>query len=557
MKKLSSVIILSALLLSACGTPERPLKYRLDYISYEDEDADDNEYGLLGTDGVSFPKKFDNFITPVINGYFTESTDDGYSLYKINSDSYIEIASGLMDAGVMNDGLIPVCREGKHIQVLDESGDTRFTLAQIDSVDVWNCYSYSCGLMRVELTDDHYVFVDINGDKAFENTYEWATDFNNGVAVVGVGDNRYRLIDTTGETVVSFSCDDADEIKLSGACRKLAAKNDDGRFTIYDFDGNYTVLPKMVEGIYALLEDKFVFESDYNFGLMAYDNCKELIMAKYDRLVPNGNYFLAIHEDNDEIVKVIDETDTELASLDGEEIIFPQEFGYSYPNIIIRPDERMYLVDDMGHMLGSPQSYDIDSDVIKDASMTHNLYYPINDIVTEIVNLCGKGSGTPEGEGAFFYKNSTYCHTYEINYFRSASDLSRFKGNYSDRHIVGTGVNYRIYFTYRFDEPIVRESTDSLNRTAWLQYMEIEVQTPLMYDCIATYNSVKKNLIDRGCHTIFANSKGCILQSNDHDNLLIFHHNGMGFTIRMCLNSDSIISYWKGKLESEKYITIK
>lgn len=553
MKKLYSTIILSALLLSACGKSERPLKYRMDYISYEDEDADDDEYGLLGADGVSFPKIFDNLVTPVINGYFTGLTDDGYSLFKINGGSYIKIASDLMDVGVMNDGLIPVCREGKHIQVLDESGNTKFTLSQIDGIEVWNCYSYSCGLMRVELADDHYVFVDKNGDKVFDKTYEWSSDFDNGYAVVRVEDNRYSLIDTVGETVISFSCDDADEIKLSGTCRKLAAKDDDGRFTIYDFDGNRTVLPKMVEGIYALLEDKFVFESDYNFGLMAYDDCKELIMAKYDRLVPNGNYFLAIHEDNDEIVKVIDETGTELASLDGEEIISPQEFGYSYPNIIKRPDERMYLVDDLGRMLGSPQNYDIDGDVLKEASITHNLYYPINDVVTEIVDLCGNGSGTPEGENAFFYKDSAYCHTYEIKYFRSASDLSRFNGNYSDRHIVDVGVNYIIYFTYRFDEPIVRESADGLNRTAWLQYMEIEAKTSLMYYSIVTYNSVKNNLIDKGCHEIFANSKGCILQSNDHDNLLIFHKNGTGvFTIRMCRNIDSTISWWKDKLESEK-----
>lgn len=549
MKKFYSAIILSALLLSACGTSERPMKYRLDYLSYEDEDAVENEYGLLGTDGVSFPKRFDNSITPVINGYFTESIDDGYTLCKINGDSYIKIASGLKDAGLMNDGLIPVSREGEHILVLNENGDTRFTLAQIDSVDVWNCYSYSCGLMRVELADDHYVFVDKSGDKAFGKTYEWATDFDNGYAVVGVGDDKYRLIDTSGETVMSFSCDDADEIKLSGVYRKLAARDDDGRFTIYDFDGNYIVLPKVVEGIYALLEDTFVFESDYSFGLMAYDNCKELIMAKYDRLVPNGEYFLAIHEDNDKLVKVIDEIGTELALLDGEEIISPREFGFSYPNIIKRSNDMIYLVDDLGHMLGSPQSYEIDSDIIENASVAHNMYYPINDVVTEIVNLCGNGNGTPKGEGAFFYKDNMPCHTYEIKYFKNASDLRRFRGNYIDRHTVGGGVNYRIYFTYKFDEPIVRENADSLNRTAWLQYMEIDVRIPLMYYSILTYNSVKQNLIDRGCHEIFANPKGCILESNDHRNLLIFQNNGMGvITIGMCRNIDINITYWKGKL---------
>lgn len=345
-------LALSLSILSACGSNESPAKYSLDYIPYENEDNDDDEYGLLGQDGIVYPTPFEDMTTPVVNGFFAIEEGDGYTICKMNAGSYEKLANatGYSEVGVMNDGLIPVCKYDEHIQVLDIEGNVKYTLEKVDSIDVWNCYSYSCGKMRVQLNNNEYVYVDENGRNAFGKSYEWATDFDNGFAIVGIGDDKYQLINETGETLLSFVCDDPDEIRLSTKYQKLSAKDDEDRYSVYSFDGKFIYLPKMVEGVYALLENEFIFKSDYNYGLMAYQDCREKIYAKYDQLVPNGKYFLGIPEDDDEIVKLLDSDGTELSSFDGDEIFSPSEFGYRFPNIIKRPDDRLFLVDDKGQM---------------------------------------------------------------------------------------------------------------------------------------------------------------------------------------------------------------
>lgn len=549
-KNLLSILALMVLMLSSCGSDNESARYRIDYLAYQDDDSNDDEYGLLGPDGKSLSLKFEDEISPVINGYFTIAEKDGMGICRLTGNSYEKIASDYFTVGVMNDGLIPACKWEKSIQVLDERGNVKYHLSKIDDVDVWNCYSYSCGLMRVELLGDRFVYLDKDGQKAFDKTFEWATDFDNGYAVVGVGNKKYHLIDTTGETVLSFVCEDADDILFSGIYHKLAAKDDDKRYSIYDFDGTFTLLPKLVKGIYALLEDKFIFEHDDKYGLMAYDNCKELIMAKYEQLVPNGRYFLAIREDNDDIVKVLDESGAELATLDGEEIAYPPIVGFSFPNIIERSDDQIYLVDKNGKMLGSARNYDFGDYDLEYATMVHNMYYPFKDVVKTIMDLCGDGRGTPNGQGAFFYRDGSHCHSYEINYFKDATDMSRFKNKYSYQYTVESGVNYCIDFTYGFDEPIVRASADSLNLSAWLMYMEVQISNSSTYISSETYARVKSALQDEGCQELASGTKGYIMRRGNYDNLLIVQRKDKNkFTVRMCRYEESTVSYWRGKLQ--------
>ena len=226
-------------ILSSCSSDDQSYKYRLDYISFENEDSDDDEYGLLGNDGITFSKKFEKEVGPVINGYFALEEEDGYTVCKVTGDLYEKLsnASGYAKIGIMNDGLIPVCKDEENIQVLGSDGNVKFTLAQVDSVDVWNCYSYSCGKMRVQLHNEKYVYVDTEGHNAFNKSYDWATDFDNGYAVVGIGDDKYQLINVEGESLFSFVCDDSDEIVLSSKYQKLSAKDDNDIYTIYKIYG--------------------------------------------------------------------------------------------------------------------------------------------------------------------------------------------------------------------------------------------------------------------------------------------------------------------------------
>lgn len=552
--KILSTFLLPILLVG-CGSNESPTKYSLDYIPYENEDNDDDEYGLLGQDGIVYPTPFEDMTTPVVNGFFAIEEEDGYTICQMNAGSYERLANatGYSEVGVMNDGLIPVCKYDEHIQVLDIKGNVKYSLEKVDSIDVWNCYSYSCGKMRVQLNNNEYVYVDENGRNAFGKSYEWATDFDNGFAIVGIGDDKYQLINETGETLLSFVCDDPDEIRLSTKYQKLSAKDDEDRYSVYSFDGKFIYLPKMVEGVYALLENEFIFKSDYNYGLMAYQDCREKIYAKYDQLVPNGKYFLGIPEDDDEIVKLLDSDGTELSSFDGDEIFSPSEFGYRFPNIIKRPDDRLFLVDDKGQMIGRPENFEFDIDDIKECAQVHNHYFPAQKINNTVLSLCGDGKGVPNGEGAFFLNGESHCHSYEIDYFKNSYNLEQFKGKSLFQRVIDEGVNYSIRFSYSFDEPIVRSNTDSLNRSAWLQYMEIEVSTTNIFYDIATYNNVVNSLKEKGCQVIFTNSNGCIIRSNNEENAFIIKREGRStFTITMRTYNNEYISRWVTYLENKK-----
>jgi len=545
--------LLALSILNSCSSDEQSYKYRLDYISFENEDED--EYGLLDKDGVAFSKNFEKEVGPVINGYFALEEEDGYAICKVTGDSYEKIpnAIGYAKIGIMSDRLIPVCKDNENIQVLDANGNVKFTLAQVDSVDVWDCYSYSCGKMRVQLHNEKYVYVDTEGHNAFNKSYDWATDFDNGYAVVGIGDDKYQLINVDGESLFSFVCNDSDEIVISSKYQKLSAKDDNDIYTIYNFDGEYKLLPKMVEGIYALLENDFIFENDYSYGLMSYDNCQDKIYAKYDQLVPNGKYYLGIPDDNDEVVKLLDSNGTELGTFDGDEILSPIQYSFDFPNIIKRPDGRIFLVDEKGQMIGRAENFDFDIDDLKNAAIVHNMYFPTEQIDNKILSLCGEGKGVPSEESAFFYKDGLHCHTYEISYFRDSSNLEKFKGKDLDQHLIEQGVNYSIALSYKFDEPIVRSSTDSLNKSAWLQYIEVEVAMTNIFYKIATYNRIKTILKEKGCSEVFSNSKGTILRSSNNENILVFQHMGSNhFTIRMSNYSDSSVEAWKIYLANKK-----
>ena len=286
---------------------------------------------------------------------------------------------------------------------------------------------------------------------------------------------------------------------------------------------------------------------------MAYQDCREEIYAKYDQLIPNGKYFLGIPEDDDEIVKLLDSNGTELGSFDGYEIFSPSEYGYKFPNIIKRPDDRMFLVDDKGQMIGKPENFEFDIDDIKEYAQVHNLCFPAREINNTILSLCGEGKGVPNGEGAFFLNGESHCHSYEINYFKSASNLEQFKGKSIFERVIDEGVNYSISFSYTFDEPIVRSNTDSLNRDAWLQFLEIEFSTTNSIYEIAMYDSVVNSLTEKGCQIIFTNSNGCIIRSNNEENVFVIQRVGrVKFTITMRAYNNVYISRMITYLENKK-----
>ncbi len=536
-------------MLSSCQ--EFKPKYSLDAVVYENQDND--KYGLMGPDGNQLGD-FEESPTCAINGFFAIENDSGdLKLCRIEDKTYsiIDGTEVYNSVGVMNDGLIPVCEDGQHIKVLDEDGQFVFLLDSVNGVEVSGCYSYSCAIMRVILSDGTYVFLDRQGKMLFNRSYEWCSDFENGYAVVCIEDDSYACINTKGENIFTFTCDDSDYIIFSPRHQKLATRDEDEQIIIYDFDGRQVnKYPKKVEEIYALGENSFVFANDdEEYGLMEYSG-RELIWAKYDQLVPSGDYFLAIHPDDDEIVKLIDENDNTLNTFDGEEIYDFQHLGYDFPNAVVRPDEELYLIDQNGKIIGDgAKNYEIDLDDVEEAHQLSNLYYPRERVMSTVMQLCGNGSGIPVGQGAFFFKDGNFCHTYEVDFIKNYSNVNFFTGKKDVYVNIDQGVNYEIDFWVFFDEPIVRKGSNDLNRSAWLIEMRIRVEIQQWFYRWTFMSQCVQELAQKGCTVLYSDNDGnYIISSNNGENLFILTQ--MEIIIRR--NSEGVYQQWVNELKNSK-----
>ena len=519
------------------------------------EDNEDYTYRFLGANAQMMDEIFKEKPTPIINGYFAIYEEEGMTLCKLNGKDYVKLnmVSELEEIGIMNDDLIPVCKSYEHIQVVGKDGNLVFTLDSIDGVEVRKCYSYACGRMRVELVDEKFVYVDKQGNQLFNRKYDWCTDFKDGIAIVNLEDDAHALINDAGETIFTFACEDSDKIVFSPKNERLATVDEDERILIYDFVGNQIgIYPAKVEEVSMLGNDSFIFKNDSYYGLMTYSG-KELIRAKYDTLVPNGKYFLAIHEDDEEVVRLIDDKGNILKNIDGEEVYTFYDLGYEFPNIIKRSDDEIYLIDSKGKPIGDgPIDYDFDDYDISEAKIVYNHYFPQEDVLSTIINYCGKGSGFNDEQNAFFSKNGNYCYPKDILFIKNSKDISVYNGKRSANIVVSSGVNHKVNFDVKFDLSIA--SNGVLNSNAWLTEMIIEVWNSNMFYNIAFFNNCKNRLIELGCKIRYSKGSECILVSNNGDNLIFLKYDTSltGFLIKLCQNSDNNFNIYRSELENKK-----
>lgn len=527
-------------------------KFTLNYLPIENNE--DNTYALWGSDGNIFDSKFKESPTPVINGYFAIEEDNGLTLCKFDGNNYVRLnVKEMEEVGIMNEGLIPTCKANEHIQVVNENGDIAFTLDSINGVEVEGCFSYVSGRMRVKMADGTFTYIDKDGTQIIPQFYDWCTDYDGEYAVICVEDDTYALINLKGEQIFTFDSKDYEKIAYSPRYNRLSTADNDGRIIIYDLEGKQIcIYPSKVESVVMFCDDAFIFENDESYGLMSY-NGEELIRAKYEMLVPNGSYFLAIHEDEDEEVKLIDKKGNILKNMDGEEIYSFKHLGFDFPNVIIRPDDEIYIVDELGEVVGKGSiNYDFDIDDIADAGYVRSLYFPQESVLTELMKWCGQGSGLPEGQGTYFYKNGDYCYPQNVSFIKNATDKSIFNGKYETYENISQGLNYKVDFGVCFNQCIAYDGI--LNSSAFLSNMVIMVNMSDIFSNAAFFNVCKNKLVELGCTVNHEVKNDYVLISNNRENIILLYHDSGNsrFFIRVYQNNDNTISYLSNWLDNRK-----
>lgn len=543
----NSLFILFAILLSSCNRQSADSSYAIDFFACENEENDED--GFLSRNGKFFSIDMDDIIavTPIINGYCVIN----YTLYKVgeNLSDTIPIAHDVEYNGVMNDGLIPICKTNEHISIIDTKGHEVAKLKEFDKKEVLGCYSYSDSKLRVVLEDNSYVYVDKSGDMLFGSRFAWGTDFKAGHAVVqNIKQNSdlYSFVDDTATPIFTFESEDNEYICISNDLELLSAKEND-IIVIYDFEGNRVLqCPSKVRGIYAFCQDGFIYyNEDEKFGLMSYEGT-QLIRSKYEQLIPNGQRYLALTDD-EESVRLIDAKDNMIREYDGEEIYDFRHKGFDYPTLIESSDDRYLMIGVDGEVIANDLNIDFDSDDIGTYNIVMSDYFPEEQVVGTVMDLCKRGHGLSNRYGAFF-NSASHCYTKDISFLSSYS-AKALEGHNRARKEIATGINYDIDYDVVFDEPIVRNGASSLSTSAWLQRVELYVYMPDMYRNQAFLNRCVNEMINNGC-TLFYNKKtDYILYSSNKELIYVIVHNWekrkYEFAILMMPNTESNRNMWR------------
>lgn len=544
-------IIFALLILSSCDRSNRDVVYRINFLPCE---ANAKKSCYVNAEGnISTSPFCHDDCTPIIN-YFC--VKDG-TLYKIgdNMNDTTPIMSDLEYYGIMNEGLIPVCKEDEHISVVDADGMVKFQLKEFDGNEVIGCYCYSDSKLRVKLEDGSFIYVDKKGQKLFDKYFSYATDFKKGHAVVQtINHNKhfYSLVDENATPIFTFESDNDTDIVISHNIKLLSAR-ENNKTIIYDFKGRLVLeCPAKVCRIYSFCHDGFIYyNNDDDLGLMSYKG-ENLIMAKYEKLVPNGRNFLALTDDNK--VRLVDKDDKIIKEFEGEDIIDFQHEGYDFPNVIERDDDYI-LIDMDGKILVEQIDIDLDQEDIVEPVFVESDYFPSDKVLSQIMELCGNGKGVSDKYGAFFNRSGPHCLPQNIS-FLSTSTINDLEGSYRARQTIGTGINYVFNYDVVFDEPIVSRGNTSLNSYAWLVQVEMCIWRSDIISYIVFRNKCINKLLNIGCNMYYCKGGSCILQSTDKEQLFVIVNNQENrrneFRIIMMPNTDLNKTTWKSYIDNLK-----
>lgn len=533
-------------LMSSCNRQSVDSPYSIDFLPCENEENDKD--AMLDRNGKLFSISQENAwnMTPIINGYCL--IDD--IVYKVGQSlaDTTAIAHDVEFCGIMSEGLIPISKSDDYIRILDENGNEVFILKEFDGKEVLACYAYSDSKLRVVLEDGSIVYIDKTGKMLFGSRFSWGTDFRQGYAVIQnlkQNSDLYSFVDNAASSIFTFESEDKNYITISYDMELLSAKEND-KMIIYDFEGKRVLqCPSKVEGIYSFCQEGFVYYNENgDFGLMSYKG-EQLIRAKYKQLVSNGRNFLALIDDDNESVRLIDAEDNTIKEYDGEEIYDFRHFGYNYPVLIKTSNEKIIMIGEDGGVIKEDLNIGFDFDDVEFFNCVKNDYFPQQEVISKIMDLCGNGTGVSNKYGAFFSQD-THCYPKNISFLSSFSTKA-LEGNNKARKLISTGINYEMYYDVVFDEPIVRPGATSLNTSAWLLRAEIYFHTPNIYRNQATLNNCIKVLKYNGCSVYYVKKTDYILYTQDQKQLFVIVHSknrDYEFGILMMQNTEDNRDRW-------------
>ena len=334
--------LLAALALSSCSKGGKTEFDKFDYIPVKE--VGEEKWSLLGPDGeLIFKGEFKECPSVVMEGVFSVPEEKGITLYTTGSKQPKEIkgATGLKDAGVMVDGLIPVTFPGERISVIDKKGEKKFTLDPIKGKEVTSSYGYFINDVLPVRVDDKWGAVDKNGKVTFEPKYYGIMDAGDGNFFVST-DSAYqniKIIDPKGNKKGSLKNGYSPATQIVDG--RFIAKHDDDFYVMKSDGEKESKLSSKIGDVYDFDGKYIVFSnSDYEYGVMDIKG-EILVRAKYEYMeLMDGDRFLARGKDE---CYILDRKGDNKVTLDYKRASYLGKFG-----LFAGDDDSFVAIDDKG-----------------------------------------------------------------------------------------------------------------------------------------------------------------------------------------------------------------
>lgn len=319
--------------LCSCLNPSKTEQGSIEYYPVKFEG--DESWSMIDTDGnVLFKDEFKYPPTVAFDGVFSVSEGEGYNIYKCkDKPELLKDCENLKSVGTFKDGMAPITKKHSRIMVIDNNGNTKFTLEPFKGKEITSCAAeFSDGLLRIKTEDKKYGYVDKSGNFIIEPQYDVALDFHNGYAFVAKeidGGSSYTksLINKKNEKILTFTDkyrsiyeDDEflsvrkDRILLLNKDRILLLNKDDDRLGFMNLKGEFNKCPSKVKNINYFNDMIYTFQNDNReWGVMDFEG-EQLIRAKYDLIyaLPSNNFLAK----KDRKYSIIDKTGEEILTFD-------------------------------------------------------------------------------------------------------------------------------------------------------------------------------------------------------------------------------------------------
>lgn len=554
----ASAIAMCALLLVGCddgvGSNSEYFK-NIDLLPVQT--SKDGKWSMINDKGeIVYDSEFKNTPSAAYNGFFSVANDKGlYTVYKV-SDKKPDPVKGLEDlasVGYFEEGLIPAAPEKSRISLYNEKGEKKFELSPIADVEITNCGGgFSEGRLLIVNADSKYGYVNTKGEAVIKPQYDSATDFEDGMAIVGkTNDDKsgmtISVIDTDGKLLFKLK----DDYSLRGFQSGYVIAEKEDRIYLYNKKGEDIKLPAKVRGVTEIVDKYFIFyNEDYQYGVANLDG-EILINPKYSSLTFDKKGFFFVSKPT--FIGKKDREDKEVVriDLDGEKVGEPLDYTDIMPigkfGYLAKDGENTaVLLDKDLKKVGKEDFYGISPSLCLTGGVTSDYfnYDGVAGIVADLVNGSSVGDYKLGSRPSAILKGETpgYSNSYSSVVKLDKLDKKGFRYN-----ITAEGYFNSYLATYNFN-PYTYSGSYTWNPNASLSCVGLKISAEKEWGKEGQ-DALIKALVKKG----FKELKSGQSKYNSDELVAVLTKGNVGIQLNSTKNgySGNVIVYQEGWVDSK------